>query len=235
MKLSIVDIKNQKTGTITVSDVIFAAPPNPNLISQAIHVFLSNQRRSPAKTKTRSQIIGSRRKLWAQKGTGRARHGDRFAPQFVGGGIAHGPTGNQNFHKKINQKMRLLALFVSLSDKIRQKTLTVLSEFPANLTKTQKAAEIIRHLAVGQPLLIVLHQPDIKLTRAIRNLPNTKFLLSHQINTYEILSAKHLLATRNAIQNIEKHFLKTHNPPLENTLKSKTGKTANLPKTGSSK
>lgn len=210
MKLPIVDITNKEIAEITVSDAIFAAPANPDLISQAVHVYLANQRQASAKAKTRGEVHGSRRKLWAQKGTGRARHGDRFAPQFVGGGVAHGPTGDQNFHKKLNQKMRQLALFTSLSDKIRQNALTVLSEFPASLTKTKKAAEIIKSLTEKQPLLIVLYQPGVKLTRALKNLADVQALLSHQINTYQILIAKHLIITKAAIQDIEKHFLKAN-------------------------
>lgn len=206
MKLPIVDTANKKIGDLTVSNTIFAAPANPGLISLAVHVYLANQRQAPAKTKTRGEVYGSRRKLWAQKGTGRARHGDRFAPQFVGGGAAHGPTGDQNFHKKLNQKMRQLALFTALSDKIRQNSLTILSEFPADLVKTKEAAEIINRLTEKQSLLIVLYQPGIKLTRALRNLSHIRVLLSHQINPYQILTAKHLIVTQAAIQNIEKHF-----------------------------
>lgn len=206
VKLPVVDTTNKKIAEITVSDVIFAAPANPGLVSQAVHVYLANQRQAPAKIKTRGEVYGGRRKLWAQKGTGRARHGDRFAPQFVGGGAAHGPTGDQNFHKKFNQKMRRLALFTSLSDKIRQNALTVLSEFPENLAKTKKAAEIIESLTEKQPLLIVLSKPSIKLTRALKNLANIQILLSHQVNTYQILAAKHLIITKDSIHDIEKHF-----------------------------
>ncbi len=96
-------ISGEKAGKVTLPSEIFAAKINNQLMAQAVRVFLANQRKARAKTKTRGKVEGSGKKIWAQKGTGRARHGDRYAPIFVGGGISHGPTGKENFKLKMRK------------------------------------------------------------------------------------------------------------------------------------
>src|SRR3989338_8167916 len=125
MKLSTIDLSGKKSGTVTVDDRVVAVPISVPLLTQAVHVYRMNQHRGLAKALTRGDVYGSRKKIWRQKGTGRARHGDRFAPQFVGGGVAHGPTGKQNVKRIMNEAMRRKALMVALSVKQREGNLEI--------------------------------------------------------------------------------------------------------------
>ena len=102
-QLAVVDVKGKSKGQINVSNEIFGINPNKIVVAQAVRVHLTNQRQATAKSKTRGEVSGSGKKIWRQKGTGRARHGDRYAPIFVGGGVAHGPRGNQNVKRNLSK------------------------------------------------------------------------------------------------------------------------------------
>src|SRR3972149_10087618 len=119
-KLSVFDQKGTKLTPMTVSDLIFAVKVNQPLMDQASKVYLSNQRRSLAKAKRRGEVKVTKAKVWQQKGTGRARHGSRNAPIFVGGGQAHGPSGTQNYNRRLSKKQRQASLRSALSLKFKE-------------------------------------------------------------------------------------------------------------------
>ena len=124
MKADLYTIDGKKAGKIEVPKAVFGAKVNEILLAQYRRVFLNNQRRAKPKSKTRGEVTGSGKKIWRQKGTGRARHGDRYANIFVGGGVAHGPTGKENYSLKLTRKMRQSALSSALSQKqASQKTI----------------------------------------------------------------------------------------------------------------
>ena len=198
MNLPIVDNAGKKVDTMAVSNGVFASPMNLPLVAQVVNVYLANQRQAGAKAKTRGDIYGSRRKLWKQKGTGHARHGDKFAPQFVGGGVAHGPTGLQNFRRTVNEKMRQKALFCLLSQKQKQDKLVVV----ADINKFKKTADMSSFLtrldAIGNSLVID-DSPQISQIRALRNIAGVKFVAAHSLNALMVARADKLIMTKNGV------------------------------------
>lgn len=205
MKLAIVDTEGKKAGTMTVPDAIFGQPMNTALVSQVVHVFRSNQRQTPAKALTRGDTYGSRKKLWKQKGTGRARHGDRFAPEFVGGGVAHGPTGDQNFRREIHEAMKRKALFCALSAKQQEGKLTIVDAL-SGIRKTKQMAGIINALGDGRRVLFVVHKKDDEMFRVSRNLPQASVVPVQNLHAYLVLVSDRIVMTRDAVDQIESHF-----------------------------
>lgn len=205
MKLTVINLSGKQVGTMTASDEVFDVPMNPSLLAQALHVYRTNERQRPAKVLTRGDVYGSRRKLWKQKGTGRARHGDRFAPQFVGGGVAHGPTGHENFHRTMSQTMRRAALFVALSRQQRVGQLTVIESFGSH-TKTKTIATLLSQWT-DRPLLCVAEDILQPMSRAVRNLDGIVFMTPTMLNAQAVLSARHVIVSRAAVERIASHFL----------------------------
>lgn len=186
---------------------IFAVSTELFLVSQAAKKYLSNQRMARAKTKTRSNVAGSGAKIWRQKGTGRARHGDRKANLFVGGGVSHGPTGTQNFKQRLNQKMTKKAIFSLLSDKLKEKKLFLLPELELKNTKQaavflQKAKE---KLGVKKQLsLIQFKEPRVK--RFFGNIKDLTILEASCLSAYDLLNSPFILITAGALGEVEKRF-----------------------------
>jgi len=137
-KIDLLAINGQKVGSLDLPKEIFEVKINEPLMAQAVRVHLANQRRAKPKVKNRSEIRGSRRKIWRQKGTGRARHGDRYAPIFVGGGRAHGPTGQENHQLKLTKKMKRRALFAALSLKLKQGEVVAVKDLAKIEPKTRQ-------------------------------------------------------------------------------------------------
>ena len=165
-KVSLLSTSGKKSGEINLPPRIFAAKVNEPLMAQAVKIYLTNQRKVHAKTKSRGEVSGSCRKIWRQKGTGRARHGDRYAPIFVGGGVAHGPRGNQNFKLEMSKKMKRAALFSSLSAKLKDKEILVVSGLAKVKPKTKEMARVLKNLQLEQ-LKTLLVMP-VKLDNVIR-------------------------------------------------------------------
>lgn len=202
MNVSVVDIKGKKSGTMIVSDEIFGQPMNAALVAQAVHVYETNQRQSPAKVLTRGETYGSRKKLWKQKGTGKARHGDRFAPQFVGGGVSHGPTGDQNFKREMNASMRKKALFCVLSAAQQAGKLTIVDHL-SGFKKTKAVASTVKTLGDGQRVLCVVAAPDAELTRVSKNLARIRIIPTHTLNAYLVLTSDRIILTQDAVKKLE--------------------------------
>lgn len=191
---------------MTVADEIFQTAANPKLIAQVVHVYLANQRHGSAKALHRGEVYGSRRKLWRQKGTGRARHGDRFAPQFVGGGSAHGPTGQQNWRHTVNKKMRQRALLSVLSQTWQAGRLLVVDEFD-KLEKTKDAQRFLDRLGSRPPILIVTKGVNAVVCRVMRNISGVEVISADNLNAILALRARTIVASREAIDAIQAHHL----------------------------
>lgn len=207
MKLPIIDLSGKKSEYVTVADEVFSAPANVPLLSQVLHVYRTNQRQTPAKALTRGDVYGSRRKLWRQKGTGRARHGDRFAPQFVGGGVAHGPTGQENFTRKVNEKMRRQALFVALSVKQHEGSLEIIDRF-GDHGKTGDVMKALIAFKKTAPILCVSAYLTGSMRRATKNAATVTFVTPNALNALIILAARSILIEKEALVLIEQHFLR---------------------------
>lgn len=220
MQLTVYNTKAQKAGRLTLPQEIFAAPVNPKLMAQAVRVYLSRQHQMTKKTKTRGQVSGSGRKIWRQKGTGRARHGDRYAPIFVGGGIAHGPKGVRPQPLKLSKKMRRQALFSALSSKANAKQIKIITGLNQLEPKTKVMVKLLTRLYQSEKasvsptnqsalpkLTIVLAQLYDNIIRAGRNLPQVNIAQAKQLHTYQILDSQQLLFTKEAIKSLQEVYL----------------------------
>ncbi|MFH1289478.1 MAG: 50S ribosomal protein L4 [Patescibacteria group bacterium] len=192
---------------ITLPAEIFEGKINEVLISQAVRVYLSNQRRARAKVKTRSEVRGTRAKVWRQKGTGRARHGDRFAPIFVGGGRAHGPKGNENYKLRLSKKLRKQALFSSLAKSAKEERIVVVEGLSSIEPKTQKMAFLLKRVGVDKKAVIILPEVIENVIIAGNNIKNLEFFQANQLNAYEILNAGKLIFMKESLELIKKHYL----------------------------
>jgi len=187
---------------IEISDQIFAAPVNEGVIHQAMVRQQANARQGTASTKTRSEVSGSGRKLFRQKGTGYARAGSRRSPIRRGGGIAFGPKP-RDYSQALPKKMRRLALKGALSAKVRDKELMVLEKLEFDEPKTKKMAQILTTLGVNSSALVVTSEPEGNMIKSARNLPDIKTTPANLLNVLDILSYKMLLMTVTAIRKAE--------------------------------
>lgn len=199
MTIDVFNTKGEKTGKISLPKEIFGIEASPKLLAQAVRVYLANQKKARPKTKTRSQVNGSGRKIWRQKGTGRARHGDRQAPIFVGGGIAHGPEGTRR-RLSLSQVMGKKALFSALSGKLRENKLLVVEDLKIN-PKTREIEKILETLLKKTPrrVLLVIPPKNEVLKRAARNIPWLKVSQFNILNSYEVLDCDQMIFTKEAI------------------------------------
>lgn len=201
MKVTSITAAN-KFSTVTVSDDIFGAAVNQDLLSQAIRVYMSNKRQGTSRVKTRSEVIGSRRKIWKQKGTGNARHGAKSAPIFVGGGVAHGPTGMENWSRDLSRKMKKKALIVSLS--AQAENVVVTDNLSGIEGKTKNAAKFLNTLNVtGKKVLLILDADTKDVLRAFNNISRVKVIQDDLVNALDIASADSIVMTKAALKNIE--------------------------------
>lgn len=206
--LDVYNTSAKKISTIRASNKIFTAKINQPLMTQAVKVYLANQRQAPAKTKSRGEVVVSKRKIWRQKGTGRARHGSRNAPIFVGGAKAHGPTGKQNYSLKMSKKMKKKALFSALSQQFKDKNILVLTGLIKLQPQTKNFDQIFQKLTKKpKKLVLLLSQPNDTIKRGTNNLPYLTTTLATNLNTYQILNAHKLIFTKDAIKALEKHHV----------------------------
>lgn len=186
---------------------LFGVKVSGILLAQAVRVFLGNQRAGTAKTLTRKDINRTKAKWFKQKGTGRARHGSRSAPIFVGGGISHGPDGTQNFSLTMPDKMKRAAFLGALSLKAADKKVFVITNPEKSAGKTKDATNIFVKIGKGKNLVVV----DEKVTgfaRAIRNIPLITVAKAQSLNTYAIMTAGNLVLTPGAIAEMTKIYAK---------------------------
>jgi len=220
-KIDLYTLAGKKMGQVNLEKEIFGAKINPQLMAQAARVYLSNQRRAKAKVKDRSEVRGSRRKIWRQKGTGRARHGDRYAPIFVGGGRAHGPTGEENYHLKMSKKMKRQAFFSALTSKLQAQQMIALKGLGKIEPKTKKIAVIIDKLKLEGKVLLVLPSPLENVMRAARNLALLSFAQASQLNTYQVLNCDHLILMEESLGKISETYLSKNKKIKPRARKSK--------------
>lgn len=206
--IDIFSITGTKKGKINLPKELFSAKINPPLMAQAVRIYLANQRRAYAKTKSRGEVSGSGRKIWRQKGTGRARHGDRYAPIFVGGGVAHGPTGRENWKKALPKKMKKQALASALTSKLKDKEIMVIDGLENIKGKTQEMIKVLDKIGMRrkEKVLLVLSKGRENIIRAVRNIPGVKIAQITSLNTYKILSGGKILFSKEAIKGLEEQW-----------------------------
>lgn len=204
MELSVLNIKGQDTGRkVVLSDKVFGVKPNDHAIYLDVKQYLADQRQGTAKSKERSEIAGSTRKLGRQKGGGGARHGDIKSPVLRGGGRVFGPTP-RDYNFKLNKKVKQLARRSALSYKVKEDALLVVEDFTFDAPKTKQFIEVMNDLNVaGKKVLVVLPGADKNVYLSARNLSKAKVAIASDINTYGVLDCSVLVVTEKALANIE--------------------------------
>ena len=207
MELSILNIQGKDTGKkVSLSDAVFGIEPNDHAIYLDVKQYLANQRQGTHKTKGRSEVAGSRRKLGRQKGGGAARPGDIKSPIRVGGGRIFGPTP-RDYSFKLNKKVKQLARKSALSYKAKDNAITVVDFINFDTPKTKDFIAMIKNLQVAdKKLLFILSEANKNVYLSARNLPSVKVVIASELSTYELLDAKTLVLTEGAVSAIEQTF-----------------------------
>jgi large subunit ribosomal protein L4 len=210
MKIEVYNIKGKKTeDTVALPKEIFEVPMNSDLVHQVLTSQMANKRQVSAHTKNRSEVAGSGIKPWRQKGTGRARHGSKRSPIWVGGGITHGPRKERVLEREIPKKMRRKALFMVLSEKARTSDLIVLEKLESESGKTKETANILKKLPLdGKSVFIALSDYDKNVVQSARNIKKTKIDSARNINVLDLMNSKFLILTKESIKTIESTFTK---------------------------
>ena len=206
MKIETFDI-NGKGKSIEIAEKIFSAKVNEKLISHAFYSNNANTKLRIAKTKQKNEIIGSTKKIYAQKGTGGARHASKKAPIFVGGGVAHGPKGGGNYKvRKLNKKEKKLSLISIFSKKNKDKLLSVFEDFKTKISKTKEFYEFIKKYQIENCLIVVDKNSKNNIELSARNIPNIKITMLEFLNIFDVLKYKKIIFTISAIKLIEERF-----------------------------
>jgi large subunit ribosomal protein L4 len=206
MKIETFDI-NGKGQSIEITEKIFSAKVNEKLISHAFYSNNANTKLRIAKTKQKNEIIGSTKKIYAQKGTGGARHASKKAPIFVGGGVAHGPKGGGNYKvRKLNKKEKKLSLISIFSKKNKDKLLSVFEDFKTKISKTKEFSEFIKKYQIENCLIVVDKNSKKNIELSARNIPNIKITMVEFLNIFDVLKYKKIIFTISAIKIIEERF-----------------------------
>jgi len=211
MKLQVINIDGKKTENIELSDKIFSVKPSKNLIQSIVDWQLNHFKPRTAKTKQRNEIKGSTAKIYAQKGTGGARHSSRKAPIFVGGGVAHGPKGAVYKVKKINKKIRKLGLLHLLSQKNKINSLFVVEDFKTEITKTKVFSKFLEKNKLKNSLIISDENSKSKIIKSARNIPNLKIINQEGTNVYDLLKYKNVIFTITSIKSLQDRLSKWKN------------------------
>ena len=204
MEVSVLNIKGEDTGRkVTLNDSVFGIEPNDHAIYLDVKQYLAAQRQGTAKSKERSEISGSTRKLGRQKGGGGARRGDINPPVLVGGARVFGPKP-RDYRFKLNKKVKALARRSALSYKVQEGALVVVEDFTLDTPRTKSFIEIVNNLKISdKKVLMVMPEANKNVYLSARNLPNAKVAIASDINTYGVLNAGVMVVTENALQNIE--------------------------------
>ena len=209
MEVNVLNIKGEDTGKkVALNDAIFGITPNDHAIYLDVKQYMASQRQGTHKSKERSEISGSTRKLGRQKGGGGARRGDINSPLLVGGARVFGPKP-RDYWFKVNKKVKVLARTSALAYKAQSNNIVVIEDFSFDAPKTKEIINIINNLKVsGQKLLFVLPGADKNVYLSARNLERTNVAIASALNTYIVLNAETLVVTENALKNIESTLIK---------------------------
>ena len=207
MKLKVINIEGKKNEDIEVSDEIFSLNPNNDMIQSLVDWQLNHFKPRTAKTKQRSEIKGSTAKIYAQKGTGGARHSSRKAPIFVGGGVAHGPKGQLAYKKhKLNKSEKKLSITSLISEKNKLNNLFVFSDFKNQILKTKEMNAILNKFELNNSLIILDKSSKENIYKSIRNIPNIKATDINHFSAFDIVKFKKVVFTESSVKEMEKRY-----------------------------
>ncbi len=203
-QVAVYNMEGNQVGTIELSDAVFGVAINEHLVHMAVVQQLANNRQGTQKAKTRSEVSGGGRKPWRQKDTGHARQGSTRAPQWTGGGMVFAPVP-RDYSFKINKKEKRAALKSALTDKVASSNLVVLDELKMEEIKTKNFVKVMQNLNVDNGL-VVINDNDVNIMMSARNIPTVKMALPNTINVYDVMKAKKLVLTKDAVKTIEEVY-----------------------------
>ena len=206
MKIEKLNLDGKKT-SIEVLDKIFSGKINKSLVDKVLYKTNANYKGRHAKTKQQNEIKGSTSKIYAQKGTGNARHASRKAPIFVGGGVAHGPKGQLAYKKrKLNKSEKKLSITSLITEKNKLKNLIVLSDFTNQIKKTKEMSKIIKKFEISNSLIILDNKSKDNIFKSIRNIPNIKVTDINHFSAFDIVKFKKIVFTESSVKELEKRY-----------------------------
>ena len=206
MKLEKLNLSGKKD-SIEVLDRIFSAKINNKLVSNVLYKTNANYKGRHAKTKQQNEVSGPTSKIYAQKGTGNARHASRKAPIFVGGGIAHGPKGELSYKKrKLNKSEKKQSIASLISEKTKAKNVTIFSDFVSEIKKTKDMNIIIKKFEISDSLIILDKNSKGNIEKSIRNIPHLKVTDVNHFSAYDLIKFKKVVFTESSIKELEKRY-----------------------------
>ena len=206
MKIDKLNLDGKKT-SIEVLDKIFSAKVNNKLVSNVLYKTNANYKGRRAKTKQQNEVSGPTSKIYAQKGTGNARHASKKAPIFVGGGIAHGPKGQSAYKtRKLNKSEKRNSIASLISEKNQNKNLLILSDFSNEIKKTKEMFMIVKKFELNNSLIILDKSSKEKIQKSIRNIPNLKVTDVNHFSAFDIVKFKKVVFTESSIKELEKRY-----------------------------
>jgi large subunit ribosomal protein L4 len=203
--IKVKNLKNEEVGEVELSDKVFGAPLNKALIYEAVKNYLANQRAGTSATKTRGDTSGSGKKLWKQKGTGRARIASLRSPLWKGGGNAHGPQP-RDWSYQIPKKMRRGAIRSVLSERLREGGLLIIEDFNLGSAKTRDFVATLSTLGLDKKVLIVDSLENSNLALSSRNIPYVTLISANGVNVYELLTHEQVALTKDAVTQLDKQL-----------------------------
>ncbi len=206
MKINIISI-NGKVSELEISEKIFSSDINNKSLAHVLYSQIANLKPRVAKTKQRNEIIGSTAKIYAQKGTGNARHASKKAPIFVGGGIAHGPKGKVYKVRKINKKEKKRSLISAISQKNKGKNLIIFDDIKVKINKTKEFNKFLKRNGIINALIVTDSESKKNIELSARNIPNVKLIDTSYLSTYDVLKYKQIIFTKTSIKDLEKRLL----------------------------
>ena len=211
MEIKVLNIDDNKSQNLKVSDSLTKLKVNERLLKYVVDWQLNHLKSRTAKTKQRNEVIGSTRKIYAQKGTGGARHASRKAPLFVGGGIAHGPKGDNYKIKRINKKIKKLALAQTISKKNTNKELYIFDDIKKEIKKTKTFFKFLSKNKIVNVLIVSDKETQKNISRSVKNIPNVKLISENGANVYDLIKYKNVLFTTSSIKNLQKRLVNEEN------------------------
>ncbi len=211
MDIKVLNLEGNKSQNLKISNDLTGLKVNNKLLKYVIDWQINHSKKRLAKTKQRNEIVGSTRKIYAQKGTGGARHASRKAPIFVGGGVAHGPKGAVYKVKKINKKIRKLGLLHLLTQKNKVNSLFVVEDFKTEITKTKLFSKFLEKNKLQNSLIISDENSKSKIIKSARNIPNLKIIKQEGTNVYDLLKYKNVIFTITSIKSLQDRLSKWKN------------------------
>jgi large subunit ribosomal protein L4 len=203
--IKVVNMAGAQVGEMNLSDLVFGAEVNKAVLHAAVRTYLLNQRQGTQSTLTRSEVSGGGKKPWRQKGTGRARQGSTRSPQWTHGGIALGPKP-RSYTKKLNKKVKQIAMFSALSAKVANNEMVVVDAIVAESYKTKVMAAMLTAIGAGKKALVVLEAPNAMVVKSLANIPGVKVAYANTLNVYDILNCNTIVFAQAAVQKLEEVY-----------------------------